>query len=104
MKNCLECGTALPPQLNPSSVCADCEAKHEQALERLHVALVSAKETYEKSRAIAEDLGRTHRDGAYGLQLATRDYAEATIVYSRALIERTQRRLPDKTQSNEKPN
>ena len=50
----------------------------------------------DKARISEKYLGSDHPDNAYGLRRAEREYDEANSRYSRALIDRTLRLLPDK--------
>ena len=110
---CSKCGASIAVPHGDAAVCQHCKIETDldeatysilaadvswrvEDLGSLRAALALAKENYDTFCTIVEDLGADHRDGAHGLQRATREYAEATIRYSQALINRTKAILREK--------
>jgi hypothetical protein len=110
---CSKCGAPIAVIHGVPALCQNCKIERDlnqaaysvlsadvswrvEDLESLRAALALAKENYDTFCAIVEDLRADHRDGAHGLQRATREYAEATIRYSQALINRTRAILNEK--------
>ena len=93
---CPECGADMIPGPSIKSVCEACEQNYLKHLDNLRVNVLQAKLNYDKARINEKYLGRDNPDSAYGLRRAEREYDDAYSRYSRALIDRTLRLLPDK--------
>ena len=93
---CPECAAEMMPGPSSTSVCDACENQNWRDIENLRANLLRTKLNYDRARITEKYLGCNHNDGAYGLKRAEQDYDDARLRYSRALIGRTQRLLPDK--------
>jgi hypothetical protein len=71
-------------------------AASQPGLEKLRAELDAAKQRYEVARDIAADVGPGNPDGAGGFGRAAREYAAARVRYTRALIARTDAKVPAK--------
>ena len=101
---CPHCNADMRPDANAVIICDQCERGYEKELAQLQTRLVLAKAAYERSRTLVRHLGYSHGDSVHGLELATREYDDVCILYARALIERTRRRLSQSPQSSKAQN
>ncbi len=102
MAICPECDARIPTG-RYSFVCYECEVDYEKELTILHARLELARAQYQRSRMLVKDLGCSHSDGIHGLDRAARDYENASILYARAVVDRTRRILGSGPRPDESP-